>query len=81
MLFKNTPWNGYDENSLKENVLSQPLKIPDSGRLSKESITFLTGALQKEESNRMEWTDVFSLFSNIKSNKKISNISYFRKEK
>jgi len=57
------------------------LKIPDSGRLSKESITFLTGALQKEESNRMEWTDVFSLFSNIKSNKKISNISYFRKEK
>lgn len=45
MLFKNTPWNGYDENSLKENVLSQPLKIPDSGRLSKESIAFITGAL------------------------------------
>ncbi|CAD8193869.1 unnamed protein product [Paramecium octaurelia] len=62
MIYGKTPWTGVDEKSLTKNVMKQPLIFPDKTTLSDFGKGFLSRALEKEESKRMEWAELFAMF-------------------
>ncbi|CAK69262.1 unnamed protein product (macronuclear) [Paramecium tetraurelia] len=68
MVFGMAPWSGVDEKSLTNNVMKQPLRFPGGTQLSEFGKNFLSRALEKEESKRMEWAELFSMFEQVKKN-------------
>ncbi|CAD8127227.1 unnamed protein product [Paramecium sonneborni] len=68
MIYGMAPWTGVDEKSLTQNVMKQALRFPVGTQLSDFGRNFLSRALEKEESKRMEWTELFSMFELQKNN-------------
>ncbi|CAD8206158.1 unnamed protein product [Paramecium pentaurelia] len=66
MIYGNSPWTGMDEKSLTQNIMKQPLRFPSHIQLSEFGKNFITKALEKEESKRMEWNDLFLMFEQQK---------------
>ncbi|CAD8079810.1 unnamed protein product [Paramecium primaurelia] len=68
MIYGMAPWTGVDEKSLTMNVMKQPLRFQVGTQLSDFGKNFLNRALEKEESKRMEWSELFNMFESIKKN-------------
>lgn len=60
MLYGKTPWPARDMNSLINNVRTMPLRFPYDVPVGSYTKSFIEGCLQKEESNRFGWEEVFS---------------------
>ncbi|CAD8133096.1 unnamed protein product [Paramecium pentaurelia] len=67
MIYGMAPWTGVDEKSLTVNVMKQPLRFPVGTILSDFGKNFLSRALEKEESKRMEWSELFAMFESEKN--------------
>ncbi|CAD8206237.1 unnamed protein product [Paramecium octaurelia] len=66
MIYGNSPWTGMDEKSLTQNIMKQPMRFPSSVQLSDFGKNFISKALEKEESKRMEWNELFLMFEQQK---------------
>ncbi|CAK57178.1 unnamed protein product (macronuclear) [Paramecium tetraurelia] len=66
MIYGNSPWTGMDEKSLTQNIMKQPLRFPSHVQLTEFGKNFISKALEKEESKRMEWNELFMMFEQQK---------------
>ncbi|CAD8119707.1 unnamed protein product [Paramecium sonneborni] len=76
MIYGNSPWTGVDEKSLTQNIMKQPLKFHNHIQLSDFGRNFIIKALEKEESKRMEWNELFLMFEQQKRSLPQSNIKF-----
>ncbi|CAD8154174.1 unnamed protein product [Paramecium octaurelia] len=64
MVFHDVPWKGRDEQDLLKNILMKPLVFKHNG-ITDFTREFLTKALIVEESERIQWDQVFQMFESM----------------
>ncbi|CAD8133930.1 unnamed protein product [Paramecium pentaurelia] len=76
LLFGKLPWMASDIIDLLDKIQNQSLIIPKQPKISFKSTKFLQGCLEKQEKNRLNWSDIFNYFA-TKENLKIQINSFY----
>lgn len=59
MLVGKTPWTARSQYELVQNISTKPIEFPSDKVISQKSKNFILACLQIDESNRIDWEDIY----------------------